>query len=259
MGNMGEREHIEIERKYEVDALTPTPVTFASAAVIAGPAQTFELRATYYDTADFALARARVAVRSRTGGDDAGWHIKVRLPEGVAETEWPESAEMPEALIGRVRTLVGDASLVLAPIATVRTSRTRRVLMTGAAATAPGSPHTAVAEFVDDVVLARDERRGVDRSWREWEVELLQGADPRVLDEIERVIVAAGARASLAESKIGRAMGALIENAAARGASAAELASLAVSDLADRLAATAPQHAPEQITELRGIARNLQG
>ena len=40
-----------------------------------------------------------------------------------------------------------------------------------------------VAEFADDVVRSVDHRTGQERTWREWEVELLAGVDvvPRVL------------------------------------------------------------------------------
>ena len=35
------------------------------------------LAATYFDTADLRLAAAGLTLRRRTGGDDAGWHLKV--------------------------------------------------------------------------------------------------------------------------------------------------------------------------------------
>jgi hypothetical protein len=53
----------------------------------------------------------------------------------------------------------------------------------------------------------------VHRAWREWEVELLAAAPDtvegrtRLLDGIERELLAAGARASASSSKLARALG----------------------------------------------------
>jgi hypothetical protein len=52
-----------------------------------------ELEAIYFDTADLALAAGRINLRRRTGGDDAGWHLKLagrlrRASRGTA----PEAA-----------------------------------------------------------------------------------------------------------------------------------------------------------------------
>ena len=66
----------EIERKYEV------PVGFAVADGAPRTAQpsasraVHQLIAVYYDTPDLRLAQDRVALRRRTGGTDAGWHVK---------------------------------------------------------------------------------------------------------------------------------------------------------------------------------------
>ena len=45
-----------------------------------GPPDVQHLAATYYDTDDLRLIGSRITLRRRTGGDDAGWHIK--LPVG---------------------------------------------------------------------------------------------------------------------------------------------------------------------------------
>jgi uncharacterized protein YjbK len=44
-----------------------------------------QLEAVYYDTADLALAAGRITLRRRTGGDDAGWHLK--FPAGSGELQ----------------------------------------------------------------------------------------------------------------------------------------------------------------------------
>src|SRR4249920_2761060 len=73
---------VETERKYEAaaDFTLPDLAGLAGVAAITGP-RTYRLRAVYFDTADLSLAAARITLRRRTGGTDAGWHLK--LPVGV--------------------------------------------------------------------------------------------------------------------------------------------------------------------------------
>ncbi|MEO9197762.1 MAG: CYTH domain-containing protein, partial [Antricoccus sp.] len=66
----------EIERKYDVPAGTPLPDLADIEGVQVGSPVEHLLEATYFDTVDLALARARITLRRRTGGDDAGWHLK---------------------------------------------------------------------------------------------------------------------------------------------------------------------------------------
>src|SRR3981189_2327416 len=79
--------HTEIERKFAVTDATVSP-SFAGLASVAkverSPVQ--ELDAIYFDTPDRDLAGHRITLRRRTGGTDAGWHLK--LPAGPdARTE----------------------------------------------------------------------------------------------------------------------------------------------------------------------------
>ena len=72
----------EVERKYDVADATVSPSFEGLASVLRIeqlPAQ--QLDAVYYDTADHRLAAHRITLRRRTGGDDAGWHLK--LPAGA--------------------------------------------------------------------------------------------------------------------------------------------------------------------------------
>ncbi|MGT2464242.1 CYTH domain-containing protein [Sinomonas atrocyanea] len=39
----------------------------------------------YFDTADLALAAHGMTLRRRTGGTDAGWHLKIALGPGRRE------------------------------------------------------------------------------------------------------------------------------------------------------------------------------
>jgi len=77
----------EIERKYDaasggtaaLDAVKTMTGTAGVAAVQELPEQLLD--AIYYDTADLRLIRAGITLRRRTGGEDAGWHLK--LPAGA--------------------------------------------------------------------------------------------------------------------------------------------------------------------------------
>jgi len=42
-----------------------------------------KLEAEYYDTSDLLLVRAGVTLRRRSGGGDAGWHLKLPLAAGA--------------------------------------------------------------------------------------------------------------------------------------------------------------------------------
>src|SRR5215213_2878097 len=85
----------EVERKYVADdgfQLPPLtelmagtdlrPDTAISPVVEGEPVQ-HRLVATYFDTVDLHLASAGLTLRRRTGGEDAGWHLKVPAGPGA--------------------------------------------------------------------------------------------------------------------------------------------------------------------------------
>src|SRR5690349_18899064 len=74
----------EVERKFDVDAgfRLPELTGVGEVASVDSPAE-HDLSATYFDTADLRLLGHRVTLRRRTGGTDAGWHLK--LPAGDGE------------------------------------------------------------------------------------------------------------------------------------------------------------------------------
>ena len=236
-------ESIEIERKYEVpaDAVMPGSEEFALAGFTTDTPVTFELTATYFDTPDRALAAAGIAVRQRTGGHDAGWHVKQRLEDGVREVAWPPAAEAPTGLFSKLRELLRDrvsADLLLdgqleaqlAPLAEMRTSRTVTLLRVG---------EQPVIELADDRVLGIEHASGKDaepvrRAWREWEAELMPGADPALLGAAEPPLLAAGATVSLSFAKIARASGQLVAVAKKRGADPDQIAALQTLDASDQ-------------------------
>ncbi len=202
---------LEIERKYDVDADTPLPDWSGMPGVArVGEPEPRELDARYLDTADGHLAGSLTALRRRNGGPDAGWHIKRSTPEGKLETHFPldemTDAEadpiVPDAVLAVLAEIAAPPFVVLARI---RNSRTAYELQDAAGG--------VVAEFVDDRVTATDVRRGVETSWREWELELgpAAPADPAgraaLFAAADARVTAAGGRVSASASKLGRALG----------------------------------------------------
>ena len=201
----GHSRTVEVERKYDVDAATPLPQWQRIPGVDAvSDAEVRELDARYLDTADAALSRAGVALRRRTGGPDAGWHIKgPREGDGRLELGWPlgDGEGIPDAVAATVARWATDP---LTPLARIRNDRTA-YLLTG--------PDGVIAEFVDDRVRATDLRQGVERAWREWEMELGPAApadaDGReaFFSAVEAAVRAAGGRDASSGSKLARALG----------------------------------------------------
>lgn len=208
----GSSSSVEVELKFDVDDDTALPdwTTLPGVASVAGP-EPRELDARYFDTADLALAHAGFALRRRTGGPDAGWHIKgPREGHGRTERHWPlgEDEALPAAVHDAVRAAVPQATdASLSPLARIRNARTAYHLLD-----ADGG---VLAEFVDDHVTATDERRGdagAEKTWREWELELgaAAPADPGEVAAFfaaaERAVRAAGGRPAASDSKLARTL-----------------------------------------------------
>lgn len=193
----------EIERKYAVPpgaVIPPLATLSAVAEVEADPV--VSLDAVYVDTADRTLLAARIAVRRRTGGHDAGWHVKLPGIGGRLELQAPIDPESPEVLPAAfevaLRSRVRGRALI--PIALVRTER-RAIVVRG--------DRGAAVEVVDDLVTATDVAAGVLRSWREWEAE--QVGDPTassaLLDIVDAALLEAGATESDSPAKLAQALG----------------------------------------------------
>ncbi|MEU4742384.1 CYTH domain-containing protein, partial [Actinosynnema sp. NPDC023658] len=190
----------ETERKYEAPGGTALPdlSDLPGVAAVAGPEE-LKLEAVYYDTADLRLARAGLTLRRRTGGDDAGWHLKlpvgvdtreeVRLPPGRA------GAHPPEQLASLVR--VHTRGRKPEPVARIRTRRLRRQLADGKG--------RLLAEVVEDLVSAQSlSDDSVVESWREIEVELGERGDVALLDRVEARLADAGITRSWSSAKLTR-------------------------------------------------------
>ena len=197
---------LERERKFDVpDHLTIPDLRGVAGVIRVSAPQDHELVAQYIDSDELTLARNGRALRHRSGGHDSGWHVKQRTPEGVHETQWSAPSadiqSIPQAVLDAVTDIVPGDELRI--IATISTKRTTRLLYLAD----HGHP---VAEIADDRVTSIDLRTGKQRSWREWEVELLniaQGSDGEaVLDQFAVALRAAGAAASTDDSKLQRAL-----------------------------------------------------
>ena len=191
-------EALEIERKYDVDGPVELPLDgLPGVTEVDGPHREV-LEATYFDTGDLRLIRAGATLRRRTGGADAGWHLKLpaggpgervelRLPLGRALAVPRDLADLTQS---RSR---GEP---LVRVATLRTERDRWRLLDG---------DTVVAEVVSDAVRA-EPVDGEPGEWAELEVELVDGRR-ELLDELEPKLFELGARPASSSSKIGRALG----------------------------------------------------
>lgn len=198
----------EVEDKYAVDEhfVVADLTAVAGVASVDEPTE-MDLDATYFDTADLRLATAKVTLRRRTGGGDAGWHLKLPgVGNSRTEVHRPLGRAVrtpPKALVEQVRVWVRDRTL--APVARLRTTRVTHYLR--------GPDDRVLAEVSDDRVTA--ERLGevvaVSR-WREVEVELVDG-DRKLLRRVGALLVRAGARPATSPSKLARALGARLDEA----------------------------------------------
>ncbi|MEJ7705513.1 MAG: CYTH and CHAD domain-containing protein [Geodermatophilaceae bacterium] len=250
------RTHLEIETTFEVDDAFALPdLSVTEGVATSGPTQQHELVSTYLDTAQLRLVAAGITLRRRTGGLDAGWHLK--LPVGAdtrQEVRAPVGAARrpPAALVRLVRVHVRDHPL--RTIATLRTTRVLHRLL--------DDDGTVVAEVCDDrvvaVVAGQPERR-----WREIEVELVEGGRT-LLSAVGTSLFAAGARPARSGSKLVRALGPLLPPPAPQetrsGSTAGALAMRYVSEQVHQLEAADPQvraDAEDAVHRMRVAVRRL--
>jgi inorganic triphosphatase YgiF len=215
-------DHLEIEQKFDADPDLERPDFAAVTAEVAAAAPVLHhLSATYFDTADGRLQAAKITLRRRTGGTDAGWHLKLPAggpppggapaPGGVSTrrevqeplecggTDGAGEPAVPARLASRVAEVTGG--LPLGPIAILRTERT--------VVTLTSADGTLRAEIADDQVTARrlPETSAEPLRWREIEVEV-PAADPELQQALADRLLAAGARPAGHGSKLGRLLSA---------------------------------------------------
>jgi CHAD domain-containing protein len=190
----------EIERKYESAAGKQLPPLrdLPGVSRVDGP-ELLRLRAIYFDTVDLRLAKRGITLRRRSGGDDAGWHLK--LPASA-----DARVEMHEPL-GRQATVVPASLLTfvlaytrgapLQPIAKIMTSRRRRRLLDADGVVLADVAADGVTAFTLDALG----EPAASQSWREVEVEL-SAADLKLLDNADEALTAAGFVRSGSSSKL---------------------------------------------------------
>jgi len=200
----GESSLIETEHKYDVDPDFAFPdLAGLGPGVTAAQPQTQQLAATYFDTGDLRLAGAHITLRRRTGGSDAGWHVKLPVSKDTRrELHFPlgpDTGTVPPRVAEMVAEWAGDEPL--RPIARLETTRTVRRLLDEAGG--------VLAEVADDQVTgsrpARQGQQGWQQTaaWRELEVELVSGGRD-ILGAAGTRLRAAGARPSASASKLSR-------------------------------------------------------
>jgi CHAD domain-containing protein len=191
----------ETETKYDAPADTALPglEQLPQVAAVRGPEKQ-RLEAEYYDTDDLRLIRAGITLRRRSGGGDAGWHLK--LPAGAdtrREIRRPlggAARPVPGELAGVVRAHTRDAPLRL--VARITTTRRRLTLLDEAG--------ESLAEVAADDVSAQTMGATTALSrWQEVEVELT-GGDRRLLGAADKLLRRDGLRPADRAAKLERAL-----------------------------------------------------
>lgn len=259
------RTHTETERKYDLhpDRELPALDGIAGVTVSGGDAETLE--AIYFDTPGLRLARAGITLRSRTGGDDAGWHLKVPAGEDTRdELQAPLDASAPDIPPARFLSLLTGyvRELGVHAVATVTTVRLRRELVDDGG--------TVLAYVTDDRVTATALTSdaagptgvGPSSAWREVEVELAGDSAPDVLDRVDGLLREHGLRRSEHASKPARVLDvtAPAPRAVDRRATAGDAVMSYVRAQADKLLRQdllARRHADDAVHQMRVACRRL--
>lgn len=209
----------EMERKYDPAAAGKAALDAVKAmtgvAGIAAVSQQDEqvLDTIYFDTADLRLIRAGITLRRRTGGKDAGWHLKLPVGKGtrdelrlplVALPDRPSrpaararsASAVPKELAALVRAHTRGEALV--PVMRIQTSRRVLRLL--------GDGGRELAELAADHVSAEPADGAAALSWDEIEAELVTGG-PKLLKAIDNRLRSAGARPAATGTKLRRALG----------------------------------------------------
>jgi CHAD domain-containing protein len=222
---------LEVEKKYDVGSGTKVPPLEGLPGVArVGEPHTAHLEAVYFDTGVRTLQRRRITLRRRTGGTDAGWHLKLP-PEAAAPSPEPAGRRelhaplgrpdaVPESLLAYVKAFLRGAPVL--PVVRLKTERTTYPLY--------GADGVHLADLADDrvaaEVLAADQAPGTQdpgaqdsgaegslragaprlQEWREWELELIHG-DAGLFAQADPVLSAAGATPAGHASKLAKVLG----------------------------------------------------
>lgn len=188
---------LEIERKYDVDLDVSLPSLdgVLDGSALAEP-ELQTLDATYWDTADQRLRAAGMTLRYRSGGTDAGWHLKLPADGDREELQVQgDPGQVPEELAALVRSRARQQDLH--PVAQLTTRRTVHRLV---------GNDGVLAELADDHVVGRLPDSTGELVWREWEIELV-GGERALLDAVQERLTAVGARPAAHGSKVAKTLG----------------------------------------------------
>ncbi|MCP3754598.1 CYTH and CHAD domain-containing protein [Streptomyces sp. TBY4] len=193
---------LETERKYESasdDCSWPQSLAGLDGVVSLVGRGTQDLEAVYYDTDDLRLTRSGGTLRRRTGGEDAGWHLKLPLADDSREelraplSSGDVPGELSDLVLSRTR------GAALRPVILIRTTRTLHHLLDAGGETLAELSVDAVSA---DALLTA----GARTAWTEREVELADGGDNALLDGIEEILRHNGMERSRSPSKMIRAL-----------------------------------------------------
>lgn len=250
----------ETETKYDVPAHAALPglERLPQVAAVRGPQQQ-RLEAEYYDTDDLRLIRAGITLRRRSGGGDAGWHLK--LPAGAdtrREIRRPlgdAACPVPGELAGLVRAHTRDAPL--RPVARMTTTRRRLILLdkTGESLAEVAADDVSAQTLGSTTALSR---------WQEVEVELT-GGDRSLLGAADKLLRRDGLRPAGRAAKLERALSGWLPKSPNRPAptgssSAGEVVLAYFRAQAETLTALDPMarlDEPDAVHKMRVAARRL--
>ena len=193
---------LEIEPDAKLPSLTKRRRLAATGITGAQDPKSFQLDATYYDTAQLDLLRSKMTLRRRTGGPDAGWHLKLPAVQGArTEVGLPLSAGDPGLVPAELADLVRGAARGrdLIPVARLVNDRTVRHLHDDSGKT--------LIEVADDHVSATPllpDGAGPSQ-WRELEAEIIDGTRDQLAATVD-VLMSAGATKASSASKLARAL-----------------------------------------------------
>ena len=196
-------EEVEVEEKFILGDEGALPDLSQVAPL--GPTTVSNLNALYFDTPELQLQALGVALRRRSGGADAGWHLKMKSEADgeKIEVHAPIAGARPPMSLRSVLPESVQMSPLL-PVARLETHRVETPLLS--------SRGGVLATLCDDEVradtspeAASGERDRPLVTWREVEVEL-ETADRRVLAHLSKVLLGSGLVAAPYGSKISRAL-----------------------------------------------------